>query len=793
MLLITICSCNDDKDEPSITSGSITFPPSENTSPTFSSQGGTATLSFTATADWTTTLTNTRGDNWITVNPTSGSKGKAQITITTTANETYDSRSAAIVLKCGTNTDTVSVYQVSKDAIIVARNEYYFNNEGGELNFKVESNLDLDITTSALWIQRIEASTRGLIEYNLRFTILPNTAKEGRQGIITIKDKKSDKQQAITIKQTDNDGEREALIALYKATNGDGWTNKTNWCSDKPLSEWYGVYTNNNDRVHIIDLSSNNLSGVLPKEIGNLQELESFNVNNNNIGGSIPESIGNLSKLEIFSVEWNKLGGTIPESIERLKNLHYFRITKNNIEGSIPESIGQLTELVWFMAAFNKLSGTIPECFGKLSNLEWFTVASNNLNGAIPESFGHLTNLKVFEIGYNNIEGLIPACFADLPLLEQLLLMGNHLNGPIPSKLWKCERWKSWSPVANIFLQQPGYRLTLEDCYVSTDYSEDKQVITLQKHTKGKGIKVVLMGDLFVDTDVKNGRYESVMKEAMENYFSIEPYKSLRDYFDVIAIKAVSKHDWISEETAFETRLVVGLGIMGNLEKCMAYVQQAIGTNELNNISVVLIVNLNEPIGGGHCICWNANGFSLACCGYDNNNPSDFEELIHHEAGGHGFGGLLDEYIELETTFTGQDGLQQDYNNYGWRANVDCTSDPTKVRWAHFINDPRYAKEGLGVFEGAFWKYGIYRATENSIMREQPFAIDWFNAPSREAIYKRAMKLAYGDTWMYDYEKFVDFDAPARAAIGSIRKRTKASKNIKHFPPTIYNYPAVGR
>lgn len=766
ILFVTVCSCKDDKEELPDSSGAITFPPSEDTNPTFSSEGGTVTISFTAAGDWTTVLSETRGNNWITVSPASGSKGKTQIAITTTANETYDSRSTSIVLKCGSVTDTISVYQVSKNAIIIARNEYKFSNAGGELNFKIQSNVDFEVTTSESWIERIQPSTRGLVEYDLSFNVLPNEINVNRTGVITIKDKANAREQYIYIKQiVVNAVDRDALIALYNATNGDNWANKSNWCSDKPLNEWHGVYTDNNNRVHIIDLSSNNLSGVLPAEIGNLQELTSFNVNSNNIGGSIPESIGNLSKLEDFSAELNKLGGTIPQSIERLKKLRVFRITKNNIEGIIPKNIGGLTELVSFMAAFNKLSGTIPE------------------------SVKGFKKLEIFQIDRNNIEGAIPEGFADLPLLEQLQLIGNHLSGPIPSKLWKCERWKGWSPSSNIFPQQLGYKLSMEDCYVSTDLSEDKKVVILQEHTIGNGIKIVLMGDLFVDTDVKNGMYENVMKEAMENFFSIEPYKSLRQYFDVISIKAVSKHDWMSGETAFETTTSSVYGVQENKDKCKEYAQCAIGENSIDNILVILALNLDDAVPGGHCTMY-LNGFSIGLYTYNKNELAYTKDLILHEAGGHGFGFLHDEYADLGIISVADIGyIQQMYNNYGWFSNVDFTTEPLQVKWKYFISDNRYANEGIGVFEGALFEKGIYRATENSIMRS--YNVRQYNAPSREAIYKRAMKLAYGNSWVYDYEQFVEFDAPARAATRSTTQQYRTSKNIKHVPPIVYNYPAV--
>ena len=103
-----------------------------------------------------------------------------------------------------------------------------------------------------------------------------------------------------------------------------------------------------------------------------------------------------------------------------------------------------------------------------------------------------------------------------------------------------------------------------------------------------------------------------------------------------------------------------------------------------------------------------------------------------------------------------------DEQNYrGWWKNVDFTDDPANVRWRHFLADSRYANEGLGVYEGGltYWT-GVWRPTENSIMR---YNTGGFNAPSREAIYYRINKLAFGDSWEYDYEEFVKYDEVNRS------------------------------
>ena len=143
--------------------------------------------------------------------------------------------------------------------------------------------------------------------------------------------------------------------------------------------------------------------------------------------------------------------------------------------------------------------------------------------------------------------------------------------------------------------------------------------------------------------------------------------------------------------------------------------------------------------------------------------------VLHHEAGGHGFSKLGDEYAyEYMGMIPGSEiDAAQMLGEYGWYKNVDFTSDPTQVKWYYFLNDSRYANEGLGVYEGAYtyWS-GAYRPTYNSIMNAN---IGGFNAPSREAIYYRIHKLAYGETWQYDYEEFVEWDARNRATTSSTR------------------------
>jgi len=121
------------------------------------------------------------------------------------ANESYDAREAKIVFVSESDVDiadTVSIYQAYKGAIVVARQEYEVKAEGDQLDFLVQTNLDLDVSISDEWIKRVEARTRGLVEKQLCFDIAPNKNDTlSREAIITLRGKGTSVSQNILVKQ----------------------------------------------------------------------------------------------------------------------------------------------------------------------------------------------------------------------------------------------------------------------------------------------------------------------------------------------------------------------------------------------------------------------------------------------------------------------------------------------------------------------------------------------------------------------------------------------------------------
>ena len=117
--------------------------------------------------------------------------------------------------------------------------------------------------------------------------------------------------------------DREALVALYNAADGENWPLNKNWLSDAPLGEWQGVITNDDGRVIGLQLPNNNLAGEIPAELGSLSNLQGLDLGGNQLSGEIPAELGSLSNLTYLDLDGNDLSGCVPSSLEDQLNLDY--------------------------------------------------------------------------------------------------------------------------------------------------------------------------------------------------------------------------------------------------------------------------------------------------------------------------------------------------------------------------------------------------------------------------------------------------------------------------------------
>ena len=134
--------------------------------------------------------------------------------------------------------------------------------------------------------------------------------------------------------------DREALVILYNATDGENWDGSANWLSDAPLVEWEGVSTDDDGRVTYLVLEGNGLSGEIPPELGSLSNLSWLMLNGNSLSGEIPAELGNLSNLKVLRLDNTYLSGEIPEELGNLSNLEHLGLSSfNDLSGCVPSSL----------------------------------------------------------------------------------------------------------------------------------------------------------------------------------------------------------------------------------------------------------------------------------------------------------------------------------------------------------------------------------------------------------------------------------------------------------------------
>lgn len=303
-------------------------------------------------------------------------------------------------------------------------------------------------------------------------------------------------------------------------------------------------------------------------------------------------------------------------------------------------------------------------------------------------------------------------------------------------------------------------------CHVAQydyEYDED-EIITLQSHSKGQGVNLIFIGDGYDAKDVSEGLYLRDMKEQVEHFFNIEPYRTYRNYFNIYTAIAVSPESGIGTTNSiryakFETTFTGGVGLRCDYNAVFQYALKMPTVNKDNLNQSLIIVTPNTSDYGGSCQMWE-DGSAIAFCpkstyGY----PLDTRGVIQHEAGGHGFGKLADEYIYhnefidfCPCTCCGHVDAVKGGHALGWYQNISLTGKMHEVPWSHLIFDERYSNY-VDIFEGGFMhNRGVFRSEQNSCMNND---IPYYSAISREAIVKRIMEYA-GEP--YSFEEFVKND-----------------------------------
>ena len=291
--------------------------------------------------------------------------------------------------------------------------------------------------------------------------------------------------------------DRAALEALYDATDGPNWTDSTNWKTDAPLGEWFGVTTDTDGRVTAVELSENGLAGPIPAELGSLENVYYLQLYGNELTGAIPVELGNLANLDALGLAENELTGAIPAELGRLTNLRSLALGDNDLT-AIPAELGNLTNLWELNLRSSNLTGGIPAELGNLTNLRALYLERNDLTGPIPAELGNLTNLEAWRLSYNwGLTGPMPEGLRSSALV-QLDIFATQTCAPAT--------WRDW--LGNPEWGQVGY-FHGRPCGPGTDVTIDVAVVYTPAARDAAGGIAAIEAEIDLMVAATNQAYEA--------------------------------------------------------------------------------------------------------------------------------------------------------------------------------------------------------------------------------------------------------------------------------------------
>lgn len=315
----------------------------------------------------------------------------------------------------------------------------------------------------------------------------------------------------------------------------------------------------------------------------------------------------------------------------------------------------------------------------------------------------------------------------------------------------------------------------------------DGDVIKVQSATKGNGVNLVFMGDCYDAKDIADGNYIDNVNEAIDHFFDIEPYKGYRDWFNVYMIIGMSADSGVGDvntirEARFGTQYTIGAGVAPNQSTCFKYALKADSDMKLSETLITLVLNTKDY--GGITYMYGDGSAIAVCPMSDDEYPYDFRGIVQHEAGGHGFGKLADEYI-YHNAFIQSCGCPcckhvkkfNEAKSHGWYDNLSLSGSYSDVPWAHLLYDDLY-QNTTDVYEGGYFHTrGVFRSEPNSCMNNN---IPYLSSISRESIVRRLMLYAGAS---FSFDEFKANDAEMYSTATNARAATKKAYKVEPMFP----------
>ena len=637
-------------------------------------------------------------------------------------------RSAVLVF---TNTEsgleeTFTVIQHKQGSLYVRDKHFTLFEDETQITVYVASDIPYSVNTDSDWLHYADtASLQGYLRHYFDVKALPENQQERTARIVfdspgyglsdTVKVLQTrDRSPSIVFKD-----EKVKRICVEKWDhNGDGELSETEAAAVKSLGE---AFSSNGSIVSFDELKFfTSLESIGGWAFANCSLLESvsFPPNLETIGHAafnacalkgelmLPESVISLGDYAFANCKGldgvlnlpdriTKIGSHAFESCVSITGLHlpealesigeYAFNNCTSMKGSlvIPDKVTEIPCGTFQHSAFDGMLTLSPRL--RSIGLVAFTGAGFHGSIEFPATMEYLGPSSLHGTDFDKVtmKGSVP------PVMDYSTFMDVDFMFYVPEGAVNAYRtapgWHSYRK--NITTE--GHQPSDFPYYKSSDYSRDGEIVVLQQASKGRGVNLIFMGDGYTDLSMApGGLYEQEMKLAVEALFAYEPYHSLRDRFNIYIVKVVSENDLFNDAEA-SRRLSDDNSIRpGDLiphgETVDEYSSKV--PNPYSQPVVVTIVSNVEHsayrpfalVGETHSYGWI--GFPLN----ESRNLWECElavSAVAHETGGHAFARLADEYVEMDGTFSLDDKWSEEFKK-GWRANIDTSSDPEKVKWA---------------------------------------------------------------------------------------------------------------
>ena len=286
----------------------------------------------------------------------------------------------------------------------------------------------------------------------------------------------------------------------------------------------------------------------------------------------------------------------------------------------------------------------------------------------------------------------------------------------------------------------------------------------IQKHQGEReltdGFNLIFLGDGFTSDDLiaETGVFDLAVEEACEALFTVEPYKTYKEYFNVWSVACESQERGAGTSESGNTALFSYFNednrIIGNNTTAFSYASKILGMNDaILQTNSVVIVLVNDERYGGSTYWWgdptDRNDADYRTISYvplnrDAQLPGGFTNIFLHEVGGHAIGKLGDEWSTEQLFTTNDKTLINNYRNcrlycynLGLPLNAALINYP-QYYWSFLNgNTDRYsevlkpADGGYGCLSDAANGVFVYHCEEESCMINN---VPYFNVASRYAI-----------------------------------------------------------